>query len=680
MVLALIAGILLAIHRPGFISDTICMAGILLASAFAIVCVLVNAFKRRSVLNAGPAALMALFLLGFANVRYSTERRSPDHLIHCDSIDAYTAVVVASPGQSKSSWKQLAEVRRVLAGGAWLPVRGKVVLYYDTTLFPTPFSYGDVIAVKGSPQVVPGPANPHAFDYRKFLQYKNIYHQHFIRSPDLTLLGYDPPSGVMEFAIKTRFWVRDLLFARIRGEEERAIIAALILGITDGMDADLRGAYGAAGAMHVLAVSGLHVGIIYLILTTVLSPLRRLRGGKWILMLTSLAILWGYACVTGLSPSVLRAVTMFSFVVAGQPLGYRTNIYNSLAASAFFLLLLDPFLIMAVGFQLSYIAVLAIVYFHPLLYDLFEPDSRFVDYIWNASAVSIAAQLGTLPLCLFYFHQFPTYFLIANLFVIPLAFCVLTGAILMVVLSGIPYLGYWAGVAEEALIRFLNYLIFQVEKLPFAVVDGITLSFLQCVVIAAIIVAVTLLLQYRRFYFALVISSLLVVFGVDKWTAYLRTYARAHLVVYQVSGSQVVDVIHRGTAWCIGDASRTPAATINYQVSPNRLALSVLKIITDDNPPFARHFPGGLLMRWEDRTIMILRELSDGLNHASVDYLIVSGPAMRRLPEVIEKITADITILDSSNSYFVTDKALKSLTQTVQIHSVWHGGAFEVNW
>ena len=336
---------------------------------------------------------------------------------------------------------------------------------------------------------------------------------------------------------------------------------------------------------------------------------------------------------------------------------------------------------MAVGFQLSYIAVVSIVYFHPLLYNLLEPDSRFLDQIWNISAVSMAAQLGTFAIGLFYFHQFPTYFLISNLFVIPLAFSILVGGLIVIALHGVPILGEWSGILVEAIIRLLNFLIFFVEKIPFALVNNISLTLAECIFMAALVVTVTLFIQFRKFHFAIFSLVLLIALGISQWVSYGREFVRPRMVVYQVSKHLVLDLIRKGTAYCLSDIPETNAETvINYQVSPNRLALGVRRIRASGDQPFFRKFGAGAVVRWEGKTILVLTERPHQLDSIVVDYLVLSGSATRDLAAVLKKIRAHNVILDSSNSYFVTDKALKSLTETVQIHSVWHHGAFEVNW
>src|SRR5690606_30371161 len=235
--------------------------------------------------------------------------------------------------------------------------------------------YGDLLVIKGAPQRPDPPANPAEFDYARYLEQRNIFHQHFVRE-GVMRMGAEPSNGVLALAYKLRARAEAVLRTYVPGERAQGIARALVLGVTDGLDNELREAYAGVGVMHILAVSGLHVGVIYFVLASLLRPLNRLPKGNWAVAVISIFVLWLYAFITGLSPSVLRAVTMFSFLTLAKPWRRGTNVYNTLAVSAFVMLLADPWLVCSVGFQLSYLAVLGIVYFYPRLIPLWEPTSR----------------------------------------------------------------------------------------------------------------------------------------------------------------------------------------------------------------------------------------------------------------------------------------------------------------
>ena len=227
--------------------------------------------------------------------------------------------------------------------------------------------------------------------------------------------------------------------------------------------------------------------------------MRSLAWSAWFIAIISLVCLWAYAFVTGLSPSVLRAVTMFSFMAVAKPFSRSTNIYNTLAASAFILLLYNPFLIMSVGFQLSYLAVIGIVYLQKPLYNLWDPQNKIVDWCWSITCVSIAAQIATFALGLLYFHQFPVYFLFSNLFVIPGSFVVLVLGILLLAVSYFSPAAFAVGWLLEWTIKVLNIGVFAVEDLPYSLINGVYLTTFQCWLLMGVIILFILLFEFKRF-------------------------------------------------------------------------------------------------------------------------------------------------------------------------------------
>jgi competence protein ComEC len=194
---------------------------------------------------------------------------------------------------------------------------------------------------------------------------------------------------------------------------------------------------------------------------------------KWLRALILLTGLWMYALVTGLSPSVLRAATMFSFIIAGQALNRQAYIYNSIAASAFLLLLVQPAILFEVGFQLSYMAVIFIVFLHPYLYRLLSFRYKILNSAWSLTCVSLAAQAGTVPLSLFYFHQFPSYFILSNFVVIPAATVIIYGAALLFIASPIPVLLEIFGLLLNKFLQMVNFMIFFIEKMPGSLIANI---------------------------------------------------------------------------------------------------------------------------------------------------------------------------------------------------------------
>lgn len=280
---------------------------------------------------------------------------------------------------------------------------------------------GDLIVFADIPSDLSRPLNPGQFDYGKYLFNKGFAGTLYMQHTFLVVRPVKKAINLVHFFQTWREKAIDIFRQYHLAPRELGVVSALVLGKRELVDPDTRSAYADAGTVHILAVSGLHVGIIYLLITFVLGKVLKNKKFKFIILLITLLLLWIYAGITGFSPSVLRAATMFSFIAIGRHSGQFGSIYNMLGVSAFVLLLINPFLIKEVGFQLSYLAVIGIVYLHPKIFPLLANGNLLWDKVWALAVVSFSAQLATFPLSIYYFNQFPNYFLITNLMVIPLA-------------------------------------------------------------------------------------------------------------------------------------------------------------------------------------------------------------------------------------------------------------------
>ena len=296
---------------------------------------------------------------------------------------------------------------------------GKVLVYFEKDSSDL-LEYGSQLLTTLKPQVVDENKNPYQFNYSTFLSLEHIHHQMYLRSDDYILVDKIGGSSFYHFLNKCRSSLSNILSENGLSAKQLSVCSALLLGDKSTMDYELRQTFVKACVMHVLAVSGLHVGILYLLLSRLLNVLNRSIVLKVFKTLVIISVLWLYAFITSLSPSVMRAATMFSFFAIGNFLGRTTNIYNTLAASAFLLLIIHPLMIYKIGFQLSYLAVLGIVSIYPKMYTLLLFKSKWLDSLWQLVCVSIAAQIATFSLAVYYFHQFPNYFLLANVLVLPL--------------------------------------------------------------------------------------------------------------------------------------------------------------------------------------------------------------------------------------------------------------------
>jgi competence protein ComEC len=678
-----IAGIWAGIYFPALLPERVSQLFLFLLIALYCIGALIkrpkNAFEDRTTIRftIGLLGLASIFLAGYLQLLSHIDRNKPDHIFHITQpIDYYKVVLTGQIKENESTWKMQGDILATNSNEAWHLREGKVLLYFPKRSFDHPFHYGDRLVIKGSPNVLPEPANPEEFNYKRFLSFKNVYHQQFLNEGCVQYIGNAPPNVAIDYASKCRAWAENVLDRYVTGEREQGIISALVLGVTDGLDNELLSAYSATGAMHVLAVSGLHVGVIYWLLLLLLKPLNKRTSGKWIIAFVSVVVLWSYAFITGLSPSVLRAVTMFSFVALARPRGQHTNIYNTLAASAFILLLYDPYLIMSVGFQLSYLAVLGIVYIHPHLFSLFEPDGKIIRWIWEITSISIAAQLATFSLGLLYFHQFPNYFIFSNLVVIPVSTGILIAGLALLVFSFVPIIASLIGIAILWAIKLMNYLVFFFESLPFSIIENVYINTTQCWLLIGIIVSFVLLFKYRKFSYIIPAACLTVVFSFFQWQRFFENVNQRKFSVYNVRGHSAIDLMDKGHAYFLTDSSLyADKEKIRFHIMPHRLISGINNV--DDGISTLTGFQGCDLIRWNGISILQIRQRDFSFPLTlPIDYLIISNNAVYDF-SLLSKFNVKEIILDSSNSSYFSNRLLRQANgMNIVVHSVLHEGAY----
>ncbi|MFA0962508.1 ComEC/Rec2 family competence protein [Roseivirga sp. BDSF3-8] len=530
-------GILLAEYYSVFRFDTaIWMAGI-----FAALSIFFFAIDRLRVV---ASALLLFSLIAFGYVRYQSSDIRREHLAaeHIRSSDHYLLVTAEREVVKGRYFRSEAHIVSAGSKGGWKSLSEKVLLYRAIAEDSTIHEAGTTVIVHGAPGTIPPAVHPAYFDYADYLRHQQIRYRFFVRQENY-LITHSTDFSVQIQMAQLRARMVNRLVSRIESAEVRGVLAALVLGHRNELDRHTRDAYAAAGAMHVLAVSGLHVGILYGVLLAGMSFLLRFPYGRYIRLALILLFLVSYALLTGLSPSVTRAVIMFALLAVGQTLHRRAYVYNSLAVAAFISLMIDPHWLFAPGFQLSYLAVTGIVYLHPRIYRLWEPSTRIIDKIWSLCAVTLAAQVATLPLTWYYFGQFPIYFLFSNLLLIPLATLSLISGLLSLILSDIPLASQLLKPLSEGLIKSLNDLTALFQSLPAAQLSLPYLSVGDVVLMFLVFFTLTALLRTRHFRYIWQSSLLISAFILSITFRYYQHAGREVLVWYPAKEGVFVEAV-----------------------------------------------------------------------------------------------------------------------------------------
>lgn len=354
--------------------------------------------------------------------------------------------------------------------------------------------YGDKLVIKNKIQLVNPPFNPREFDYQSYLQDKNIWHQCYIQSREYKILDHGGGNLLIRYSLALRARLIEKFAMYIDHAESFQVAIALIFGYRSQIDATTLRAFSNTGTIHILSVSGLHVGLVFGLLSFVLRWMDRFAYGRLIRCAIIGIFVWFYAILTGMAPPILRAAIMITFFLFSTAMRRQQVTLNTLAASAFFILLFAPKALFSVGFQLSYLAMLGIFLLFRLMSHFYLPSNKFIRAIVAYSYISLAAQLFTLPFVLYYFGQFPNYFLLANFFIaIPSTLIMYVG--LALALSPANQLSTLLGWMLDLLLQFSLKGLKWVENLPYSVIQEIDWSSTLLLLCSLFIITLTITLN-----------------------------------------------------------------------------------------------------------------------------------------------------------------------------------------
>lgn len=547
---------------------------------------------------------------------------------------------------------------------------GHVLLNIEKDSTPLLFHTGDLVFLKNKFQDIKSSLNPHQFNYKNYLAKQGIYQQVYATKQELLLLDQTSTS-FLGFIAALRLKIQQSLIQYDFSEDELAVMNALLLGQRQEISKELSDNYSKAGAIHILAVSGLHVGIILLILSFVLKPLERVNKGKLIKLVLVILFLWFFAVLAGMSASVTRAVTMFSAIALGQFFNKRNAVEHSLIFSMFIILLWKPLFLFDVGFQLSYTAVFGIIWVQPVLYQLWKPTFFIVDKGWQLISVSVAAQLGVLPISLFYFHQFPGLFFISNLIIIPFLGVILGLGLVVLVLSYVSILPVFLEGFYGDVISILNKVVTFVARQEKFLFSEISFSVIKMIFFYLLIILgfqLFLKLNTKRcFLFLGSILAFQCVFILEKYTI----AQKSELIVFHKSKNTIIgkrkgssfEVYHSMDSLQISSQK----LLINYKVGENISSQNYHKLSN--------------LMYYKKQVVLIIEK--DGLydiKELNSPIVVLRESPKINLQRLAEKLKPAIIIADGSNykSYIENWKATcKNLK--IPFWTTYNQGAYILN-
>lgn len=413
----------------------------------------------------------------------------------------YEAELVSAPVEKQSSYMLRVKILNINnLNSEKIKNCGDVVLYLQKDSAAATLLYGDVLMFSAQLAPPQPPLNPDAFDYAKYLKRQGIAATAYISTQYWQKIGQKSNFSLYRLADRSRNYLLNIYRDLGLTGNEFAVVAALTLGYTDEISPDLIIGYSASGAVHILSVSGLHVAIIYGFLFYLFGFLfKKFHYKRVIQSVTIIICLWAYALLTGLSAPVIRSAFMFSAIAFALCWNRKSEIYNTIFMSAFFILLVNPNNFFQIGFQLTYAAVLSIVFFSRPANKLLKTNNKLAIWAVDLFIVSISAQLGTAPFTIYYFHQFPTYFLLTNLVAIPLSSAIIYLAICTLALSFVPYLSAVLAFALKYSVAALNGSIMFVYNLPHSIFK-ISINFTQMWLVVAAIILFCIFYYSKKFF------------------------------------------------------------------------------------------------------------------------------------------------------------------------------------
>ncbi len=444
----------------------------------------------------GLTLFAAIGAMGFATAQLADKPSVPHEAGRHKCL--YRASVTNHPADGGKALKADLKIEAVNILDAWREFDAKIVATIMKDSAASCLKAGQTIEFSSRIDSLDMPKNPFGFDYSQYLQLNGVQGSIFLNPGEWKLVD-GSVHGLKQHALNARQTLVGLLEKAGLEGNELGLASTLVLGYKSSIDAEVKQSYMNAGAMHVLAVSGMHVGIVCAVLELLMMAL----GGNLAFRLKRVLIillLWTYAFITGLSPSVLRATVMFTFVELGRLIRREMSIYNTLAASAFLLLAINPDMLFKAGFQLSYAAVVGIVTLQPRIVSLIRVNRkrRILRYVWELTAVSVAAQIATLPFCLYYFERTPVYFWLSNIIVSPGAAVMIGLTMLLLAVSPIGVAAKWVGVATSWVAKSMNHWVTIIANLPGSTIENSYISVYQSLAVAGVIVGLLVWLKTRR--------------------------------------------------------------------------------------------------------------------------------------------------------------------------------------
>ena len=597
---------------------------------------------------------------------------------------ADSAVVVATLQEplveKNKSYKAEATVQ-IVENNQLQHVKGNIIVYLqkDSNSTMPLLSYGSQIIFKKPLQLIRNAGNPGGFDYQRYCAFHGLYYQIFLKENEYEITAVKVIIPFKQMLFDLQQWVLQSFRKFIPGSKEAGVAEALLIGYRNDLDVDLVQSYSNTGVVHIIAISGMHLGLIYGLLVLIFRPFGKRKSVLILRAVVIILLLWIFSLLTGAAPSIVRSAIMFTFLVLGETQKRKASIYNNLALSAVCILLFDPFALWDVGFQLSYAAVLSIAIFATPISNWWYNKSRVIRFFWQLNAVTLAAQILTYPIVAYHFHQFPNLFLITNVIAVPLSSVILYGLLLLLALSWIPLVAEFIGLVVKWLIWFMNSFITAVSKISFALIDGIYFTIPQAAVLLIVITATSWWLM-RRSPKAFVVATIsMAIFFSLRTLQFVHDAKQQKIIVYNVPQHAAIDLVKGSNFQFIGDSILLQDGFLqNFHLKPSRVFHQMERMEQLPGINFENNS-----IQFGNKKVVIIRAgiLPNDGEILRPDMAIITGSPKLKLSELVQSINPGIIVADATNSrYKITQWQKEAETLHLRFHAVAGQGAYTLQW
>lgn len=616
----------------------------------------------------GLCTLLLFFSIGITTNILHDNRINKDHYTHLSNLHEKHNFLILVRERVKTTLKNqryLAEIIKIDNKKS----SGKIILNVKKEERNMDFISGSELFVSGFLTPTQKPNNPNQFDYSVYLEHKNIYAQVYTSSEKIKI-SKEVQKDIYHYIFKFREKIITKLKTSGFNHEELSVLSALILGQQQDISPEIQKDYQFAGAVHILSVSGMHVGFIMIFISLLLKPLPNDKRSNFIRIIITLTSLWMFSLIAGLSPSVVRSATMFSFIAIGTVINRQNNMFHTIIVSLLIILLIEPSFIFDIGFQLSYLALFFIIWLQPMLKKLWTPKNKMITFFWDILTVSIAAQIGTLPLSIYYFHQFPGLFFITNLVLVPMVFIIMILGSLLMLFSLLDFIPIYLLKTVEISVFIMNSFIKEIASIESFILKNIPLTFTLLLASYVVITATILLCKKLNYTRTLTLLVSCIIFQISLIEANWESKSQDNLIVFNSKKKSILG-FKKGNQLEIACDSIIPEDSFERNIIQS-YATANYSSITKTKPIKNCYF-------YKNKKIIVIDEEVISRFITKADVVIIRNSPKINLDRLLRKAKPEIVIADASNyKSYVTLWKETCKNKNIPFHSTYEKGYYKL--